>query len=371
MKVLIFADAYPSSDFPIANIFTHQQALALKKRNINIAVLHIDLRSARRIRPLGFYRDDFGDITVYRMAIPIGPFPKLLKYIGKLAAIYAFKKIRKCFGMPDIVHAHFALPGYWGSAIRQKNNIKLVTTEHGTNIARESMVQQAANTAKAAYMCSDYVIAVGSYLKQCMQKLVNRDIDVIPNIINEVFTYNKGAKNEAFSVISIGHLIERKGFDITIRAFSKFVDIYPDSKLTIVGEGILKQELLALVIELGLQNNVEFVGIIHNEKLPEVYSRHHVFMLASRLETFGVVYAEAAACGLPIIATDCGGPRDIVTEHNGIMIPKDDIDAAFNALVALHAKYAEYDSAKISRDISNRFGEEAVAKQIISVYERL
>ena len=273
--------------------------------------------------------------------------------------------------MPDIVHAHFALPGYWGSAIRQKNNIKLVTTEHGTNIANTDIDNQVADTARIAYMCSDYVIAVGSYLKQCMQKLVNCDIDVIPNIINEIFTYNKGAKNEEFSVISIGHLIERKGFDITIRAFSKFVDLYPDGKLTIVGEGILKQELSALVIELGLQNNVEFIGIIHNEKLPAVYSKYHVFMLASRLETFGVVYAEAAACGLPIIATDCGGPRDIVTAHNGIMIPKDDVDAAFNALVTIHEKYAEYSDMEISRDIANRFGEEAIAKQIISVYERL
>lgn len=92
-------------------------------------------------------------------------------------------------------------------------------------------------------------------------------------------------------------------------------------------------------------------------------------MLASRFETFGVVYAEALACGLPIIATACGGPEMIVQEKNGFLVPVEDVAALSEALKKMYAQYEAFDSEEIRADCLRRFSEKAVVSRLRTVYE--
>jgi glycosyltransferase involved in cell wall biosynthesis len=106
-------------------------------------------------------------------------------------------------------------------------------------------------------------------------------------------------------LLAVGRLQKRKGFDILLDAMPRVCAALPGAQLTILGEGVLKQELLAQRERLGLDRTVHFIGYKPN---PFPYFKHaHLFVLSSTNEGFGLVVAEALAVGTPVVAAACGG----------------------------------------------------------------
>lgn len=80
---------------------------------------------------------------------------------------------------------------------------------------------------------------------------------------------------------------------------------------------------------------------------------------------------EALACGKPVISTDSGGPRSIVNEKNGIIVPVDNEEKLRQAMEKVCHNYSDYDSKEIREDCSARFSEEVITKQILRIYQTL
>jgi glycosyltransferase involved in cell wall biosynthesis len=80
---------------------------------------------------------------------------------------------------------------------------------------------------------------------------------------------------------------------------------------------------------------VEFKGFCPREKLPAVYAQGDAFILTSRSEAFGNVFAEAMSCGLPVIGADVGGIPDLISEKNGLLVEPGNIDAIQSAILKL------------------------------------
>ena len=95
------------------------------------------------------------------------------------------------------------------------------------------------------------------------------------------------------------------------------------------------------------------------------------FALASVSQTFGVSYLEALSCGVPVIATRCGGPECFVNEHNGIMVEPDNVDDLAKAMQTMYYNISYYNRAEIARKIREDYSAQAVASRLMEQYERL
>lgn len=372
MRVLLLTDSYPSDDNLYAGVFIHKQAKALMKKSVNIMVLHLDLRSIRKKRTLGFYKKVFDGVTVYTCSVPCGPVPAVIDFLYKSLSLFCIKKIISEVGHIDLLHAHFTNMGMCCAAIKQKYKIPVVLTEHSSALIKGKMSFNEKRNCKKIYQAMDCLIAVGTNLRTAMQKYTDKAIKVIPNVLSEQFHICDTHKNEAFTFIAVvGNITQEKRLHILIEAFSEVFKEFSDIRLIILGEGYLLDDLKRQVTCLDITEFVSFLGIIDNDCLPELYNKCHCFVLPSIYETFGVVYIEAAACGLPLIGCNSGGTYDFITPSNGIIVEKDDLIQLEDAMRFIRCHYFNYNLQEISKDIINKFGEDTVAANIIDIYKSI
>src|SRR5690606_25521058 len=133
-------------------------------------------------------------------------------------------------------------------------------------------------------------------------------------------------------IAGVSRLVPRKGFDTAIRALARIAPTHPDVVLAIAGGGRDEARLRALAVELGAP--VRVLGRVSNDDLPRVYGCADVFAMLCRnrwggleQEGFGIVFVEAAACGVPQVAGDSGGAAEAVADgETGIVVRQPDPD---------------------------------------------
>ncbi len=141
--------------------------------------------------------------------------------------------------------------------------------------------------------------------------------------------------------VQAGRLIEKKGLPVTLRAFARFLRQYPDSTLTIAGEGPLLGQLQALARQLKIDKRVSFTGFISQEQLRDVYYTSHIFLHPSETGSDGNQEGipnsmlESMASGLPVFATRHGGiPEAIESGVSGVLVPEHDHEELARALLS-------------------------------------
>ena len=133
-------------------------------------------------------------------------------------------------------------------------------------------------------------------------------------------------------IVGVSRLVPRKGFDTAIRALARIAPTHPDVVMAIAGGGRDEARLRALAVELGAP--VKFLGRVSHDDLPRVYGCADVFTMLCRnrwggleQEGFGIVFVEAAACGVAQVAGDSGGAAEAVADgETGIVIRRPDPD---------------------------------------------
>jgi len=149
-----------------------------------------------------------------------------------------------------------------------------------------------------------------------------------------------GSTDSKFSVISAGSLIRVKGFGLAIRAFKKFSDKYPASKLTIVGSGPEEPHLAELIRSCHLEHQVELPGAIPRKDLLRKMASSDVLLFPSLRDGGGTVVIEAMSVGKPVICLDIGGPGMHINEECGIKVtprsPEETVEKLAGALERLY-----------------------------------
>ena len=137
-------------------------------------------------------------------------------------------------------------------------------------------------------------------------------------------------------VISVGRLEAEKGFDVLLLAWKEVVQSLKNVRLIIVGDGSARKKLNQMVLDFGLNEYVHFVGVIPSQELPHYYHRASVFALASESESFGKVFVESAAAGLPSVATATLGAQSVIIDAaTGYLVPVGDHKAMSEKLILL------------------------------------
>ena len=126
------------------------------------------------------------------------------------------------------------------------------------------------------------------------------------------------------------------GPDVLLRAFALVRSQMPDLRLTIAGTGEMTPQLRRIVDKLDLNLKVEFVGLIPHGQVYSLLQEHHIMVMPSRKEAFGVAALEAAACGRPTIASRVGGIPEVVLDGvTGLHVPPGDEGALAEAIIRL------------------------------------
>ena len=371
MKVFVISKGMPTEKYPLNGIFEFDQAKALSKVGVDVAMLVIDFRSRSYKRNYGWFTYDKEGVKVFELSLPLGVYRRALPFLRCLM-VRLYKKAVKAVGKPDVIHAHFYSIAAIAAVLKKKYGLQFVVTEHSSKLNKNilEISKLDAKLAKAAYQNADRVVAVSNALAENLRANFQVEATVIHNIVDvSRFQYVKREPKNNFTFISVGNLVPIKHFDLLIDAFAEAFKNDKSVALKIVGSGSEMNKLQSIINQNNMNGQIVLLNEVGRDKLKEIYPQGDAFVLVSKSETFGVVFIEAMATGLPVIATDCGGPSDIVNEKNGYLIPVDDKQALVEALIKMHDNACGFNSLEISKMCAEKFSPEKIANSLVSLYK--
>lgn len=234
---------------------------------------------------------------------------------------------------PVVIHAHtLGFDSEIGAWLKERLGVPLVVTTHGSDTSIP-IEQGMGSELKPPCDRADTIVAVSSVLAGKVRTCgTSTPISVILNGFNQRALPETGGER-GHTFIQVGSLQEQKRVHVTVRAFARLRERYPDASLTLAGSGPDRAKLEALCHELGISGAVRFLGTIPNREVLAEMSKARFFILPSVREGFGIVYLEAMACGCVTIGTEGEGVADlIVSGENGFLVPPDDPDAIVRAV---------------------------------------
>jgi len=378
MHILIIPSWYPTKNNPIAGIFFKEQAEALATKIDKVGVLiirEISILNLREIikEKIFLYKIGIGNYSKTKeLELGYISIPKI-KFIKKLQNIIfsnlAFKKYIKQYGKPDLCHLHSYLRGDTALMIKQRYGIPFVITEHFSGFARKLIDDKSIEFAKKVFKNAEKRIAVSKKFANLLYNVTGQNFIYIPNMTDPFYftIINNKGKSRDFAFLNIASLDENKNHNMLLEAFAEKFKDKKNVILIIVGRGPLEIKLKAKARNLNIEKNVVFFGPASREQVKQLFQSSDAFVLSSKYETFGVVLIEALSCGLPVIATKCGGPESIVVEENIGELVDIDKDALANAMEKVYSK--KYNSEYIRKYAIEHFSKEAVTSELIKVYK--
>ena len=374
MKLLIISGGYPTKEYPLNGVFAFDQAKGLKEFGHEVLFVSIDLRSIRRKRKFGKNWTTKDSINIIDYSIPLGNFPiPILLFFGKFAINRIKNDILAKFGKPDLIHAHFLTNANIAISLKKYFQVPLVLTEHSSSVNKKILSSGTFKLGQVTYSNADRVICVSRMLSFRLKEHWGINSDIIPNIVDtSLFSYiKKDSKiQDEFTFLSVGNLTFNKGFDLLIDAFKK-CKFDSSVSLKIIGQGEYYDELDKRIHKLGLSEQIKLLGFMDRRAIAKEMINSDIFVLSSRSETFGVVYIEAIASGLPVIGTTCGGPEDFITDENGILVPVDDVSSLAEALIYMYSNVDKYNKSKNSDACKLKHSPLNIARQITDIYNEI
>ncbi len=304
--------------------------------------------------------------------------------VDKYKVIKKIKEVK-----PDIVHAHSTL-GYYAL----KSGFPSITTIHGVNF-RESDPEIVAKLdnpiqrriifpirMKTILSLDNYIFknakvltAVSPYVKDEIKEYCSGEIHVIPNGIRDEY-FNVENREVENRLLFIGGISPRKGILTLLKAVKIVKNEISDIKLHVVGHISSNQyynSLIDYVKKNDLERNVVFKIGLSDEEVKNEFSECSVFVFPSMAESFGIVLAEAGACGKPVVASNVGGIPYVVEDNKtGFLVECENTEKfAEKILILLRDKDLRIKMGNAGKEKAKQFSSREIAKKYYELYKQV
>lgn len=258
-------------------------------------------------------------------------------------------------GIKTVVFGASVPLGLLAPKLRKLGVEKMVAITHGHEVWWSKVPLFAQVLAKVARNV-DHLTYLGSFTKSAISKAIDSKDErklfhLPPGVDTKTFHPGKPSEDlvnryhlgEKKIILCVGRLVQRKGQDVLIKAMARIQNKYPAAHLLIAGVGNYEKDLRALATSLGVSERVTFAGRIAHGELPELYRSADIFASPTRdrfagleVEGLGIVYLEASASGVPVIAGASGGSPDAVQAgRTGLVVDGRSVDQVADALEEL------------------------------------
>ncbi len=384
-NLLVISPRFPPKEGFPRNVFVKEQVDEVKKYFNRVIVIatspYIPKFISKFMQPKrrheALMKDySYDNVEVYYTKDLVLPFDFHKRKWGEMAFKKSIKILEKIKFKPDIIHAHFTWPsGYAAVKLAKKYGVPSIITIHEN---RDWFLEEYNSKNEKVYWTwrnADALIRVNKGDIPLLKKFNSR-VFHIPNgfdpkrlpIMNKEEARAFLEIPSRYKVIfSLGHLVERKGFQYLIDAISLVLKERDDVMCYIGGNGPFKDRLQKQINELGLQEHVKLLGFVPDEKLKYWMNAADLFVLPSLSEGNPTVMFEALGVGLPFVGTAVGGTPEIInSEDYGFLCPSKDPECLAEKI--LEALEKDWDRKKII-EYAKQFTWENIAYKIIEIYQ--
>ncbi|MBK8955653.1 MAG: glycosyltransferase [Saprospiraceae bacterium] len=376
---------FPNKTDNLEGIFTerHIRCTQNYQKNLVLYLKSTELRQSNQWHETEWTVEDGLEILrVYyrKRCSSIGWMDKVYKfllffYLTRVCLNHIFKK----YGKPDLIVVHVllrhAIVAYF---LKLFHKIPYIVIEHSTFYLQSefSALEKLKNRIRSIVVQkADVLIGVSKQLLAAMKKLGIGNADSI-QVYNSVNTkiFNPASQKDHADFVFL-HVSEfnndHKNITGILEAMAMAVNTRPELQLHLVGYGKDQELILGKINELGLTQNVRYLGKLETRELAGVFQQADAFVLFSNKENMPCVLAESLCCGTPVIASRVGGISEIISRSNGCLVEKGDIPALTAAMLKLATGSCNFNRAQISSEAMQLFSEQSVGEKLNSIYNRL
>lgn len=392
MKIGVITSAYPEFKGDPHGIFVHRLMREISKQGHDVYILAPNTGEKTEYILDGVYVEKFNyfyPTKFQRLAGRSGMIDNVKEGIFvkfQFLTFIFFNIYNSCWKLRDmdIIHVQWPIPNGLGALfLKIFYKIKYINTIHGEEVYLSKRYHTMPIIKLLVNRSSKTITNSSGTYKACLDEGIKREkLGIIPfGVDTEFFKPIQVQKDlETFQILAVGYLIERKGFEYLIKAMKEVLIKHNNVKLNIVGSGPLEGRLKNLIIKLKLENHIQILNNVPDEKLLELYNSSDLFVLPSivdsqgNTEGLGVVLLEAMACGLPVIGSDIGGIPDIIHDgETGILVSeKNSMDISKAIMKLIENEDLRDTIAFKGYKLSNEhFSWEKIANEYITIYNVL
>ena len=273
--------------------------------------------------------------------------------IGWQMAARSARPFQRALGKvrPSLIHAHFGIDGVHALPLARRLGVPLITTFHGFD-ATLSTAALLSSPAWINYPLFRHQLARDGDLFLCVSAFIRERVLAMGFPEQRTLVHYtgvdwrairpRGPGEETPTVLHVARLVEMKGTEYLIRAVAALARTHKQVRLDIVGDGPLRPRLQALAGSLGLGPRVRFLGALPHADALSHMRRAAMLVLPSvhtptgRVEGLGMVLLEAAATGVPVVASRVGGiPEGVLDGQTGVLVPERDAEALYVGMAGL------------------------------------